>query len=268
MILSSGFRAPNIDDQSRIFESNSALRQIIVPNRDIQPEYSYNLDLGIIKVMDNTLKIDVTFFYTWFKNAIALSAFKLNGKDSIEYQGMTSKVIANQNKNKAWLYGFNASLSANLNSKFSFTSVINYTHGSYSADPLHASIIYEKQADNNYKIVDKKVSRRPLDHIPPVFGKTSFNYHQKIVEAEFFMLYNGWKKLDQYNAEGEDNAQYATVDGSPAWITYNIRTSLKIKRVYNISMAVENITDINYRYFASGFSAPGRNFIFSLKLNF
>ena len=34
--------------------------------------------------------------------------------------------------------------------------------------------------------------------------------------AEGYLLFNGWKRLDQYNADGEDNAQYATAQGTPA----------------------------------------------------
>ena len=41
-------------------------------------------------------------------------------------------------------------------------------------------------------------------------------YQQKKITTEVYLLYNGWKYLDQYNADGEDNAQYATADGMPA----------------------------------------------------
>jgi hemoglobin/transferrin/lactoferrin receptor protein len=32
-----------------------------------------------------------------------------------------------------------------------------------------------------------------------------------------------------------------------------------------LQAGIENITDKNYRYFASGFSAPGRNFIVAVR---
>jgi hemoglobin/transferrin/lactoferrin receptor protein len=85
--------------------------------------------------------------------------------------------------------------------------------------------------------------------------------------AEVFLLYNGWKKLDQYNPDGEDNPQYATPDGMPSWYTMNWRSSYLIKKT-TLQFAVENLLDRNYRYFASGFSAPGRNFILSVRVAF
>jgi hemoglobin/transferrin/lactoferrin receptor protein len=81
-------------------------------------------------------------------------------------------------------------------------------------------------------------------------------------------MYNGWKTLDQYNADGEDNPQYATPKGAPAWMTLNLRSGLSINQHIRLQFSVENILDRNYRYFASGFSAAGRNFIFAVRVGF
>ena len=108
----------------------------------------------------------------------------------------------------------------------------------------------------------------PLDHIPPVYGRTAFTYSGSRLTAEVYALYNGWKKLRYYNPSGEDNAQYATPDGTPAWATLNVKTTVSLVKHLSLQLGVENIFDRNYRYFASGFSAPGRNFIVALRSNF
>jgi hemoglobin/transferrin/lactoferrin receptor protein len=43
-----------------------------------------------------------------------------------------------------------------------------------------------------------------------------------------FALYNGWKRLEDYSPSGEDNAQYATPEGTPAWTTLNLRTTINL----------------------------------------
>jgi hemoglobin/transferrin/lactoferrin receptor protein len=53
----------------------------------------------------------------------------------------------------------------------------------------------------------------------------------------------------------------------PGWVTVNLRTSYNLKAV-TLQFAIENIFDRNYRYFASGFSAPGRNFIIAARVDF
>ena len=245
--FATGFRAPNIDDLARIFESNTASKQLIIPNPDIKPEYTYNVDLGITYTIAARVRLEAAGFYTWFRNAIALAPFQLNGQDSVDYNGSRSKVFANQNVNRAYLYGFNASLTADVTKEVKLFSTINYTYGRLQAG---------------------KAAEVPLDHIPPVFGKTSIQYTHDRFGVEAYALYNGWKKIKDYNPSGEDNAQYATVDGTPSWITFNLKSNFSLSGHLTLQAGVENMLDRNYRYFASGFSAPGRNYIVALRTTF
>jgi hemoglobin/transferrin/lactoferrin receptor protein len=242
--FSSGFRNPNIDDLSRIFESSSALKRVVIPNPDIKPEYTYNFDLGITRELAGRAKLEFTGFYTLFRNAIGLAPFQLNGQDSILYNGVLSAVFANRNVNKAFTYGFNASLKLDFNPQFSFFGTITYTVGRF------------KNPDG---------SKTPQDHIPPTYGKCSLLYTSEKFSTECFVLFNGWKRIRDYNLFGEDNQQYATPDGMPAWFTLNWRNSFSVNKTWQLQFAIENILDRNYRYFASGFSAPGRNYVFSIR---
>jgi len=264
--FSAGFRVPNIDDLAKIFESGTTgnIRQVVVPNPDIKPERTYNIDLGISQQLGSMIRIEASGFYTWFRDALVKTPFLFNGQDSILYNGVKSQVLANTNANKAFLYGFTASVFATFN-QWIVSSTINYTRGFFETDPGKLSNVYEKQPNGSYLLVNKNVERKPLDHIPPVFGKTSITYQNKTIRVELFALYNGWKYLDQYNADGEDNPQYATIKGTPAWYTLNFRTSVVFYKKYELQISVENIFDRNYRTFSSGFSAPGRNFIFCLR---
>lgn len=265
--IASGFRAPNVDDLAKIFESSTAARQVVVPNNNIKPERTYNIDLGISQNIGKNIRIEASTFYTWFRNALVKAPYRLNGQDSILYNGVLSQVLANTNANKAYLFGLSGAVYASFATNFNFSSQINFTSGRFQTDATTNSSVYEKQANGSYALVSKKVSSKPLDHIPPVFGKTSISYQKEKLFAEIFALYNGWKKLDQYNADGEENAQYATADGMPGWVTFNLRTSYSFKPV-TLQFSIENIFDRNYRYFASGFSAPGRNFIIAARVEF
>jgi hemoglobin/transferrin/lactoferrin receptor protein len=173
-----------------------------------------------------------------------MDRFQLNGQDSVLYGGSMTAVVANQNKARAYLYGFNASITAELFSNVTFYSTINHVFGRY---------------------FDQNDQRFPLDHIPPTFGKTSLRYTPGKFNAEFFVLYNGWKRIEEYNPFGEDNQQYATVHGMPAWYTLNLRAGYRLNRNFGLEIALENLLDYNYRAFASGISAPGRNFVLTLR---
>jgi hemoglobin/transferrin/lactoferrin receptor protein len=242
--VASGFRAPNIDDASRVFESSN--NQLIVPNPGSKPEYTYNVDLGISQAVAERVRLEATGFYTWFRNAIALAPYQLGSKDSAFYNGGMVRVFANQNVNRAFLYGFNAAVTVDFTKALRLYSTINYTYG--------------RLREKNGEV--------PLDHIPPVFGKTSVSYTGGRISAEAYALYNGWKRLKDYNSNGEDNLQYATPEGMPSWLTLNLKAGVNLHRYLTLQAGVENILDRNYRYFASGFSAPGRNICLALRSTF
>jgi hemoglobin/transferrin/lactoferrin receptor protein len=245
--LSSGFRNPNIDDLARVFESSTALKRVIIPNPDIKPEYTYNFDLGITQRIAEKIKFDVTGFYTLFRNAIGLAPFQLNGQDSILYNGVTSAVYANRNVKKAYTYGFNTNLTIDFCEQLSFFGTVTYTFGRFK---------------------NPNGTKTPQDHIPPVFGKGSLKYNHSRFETEVYVLFNGAKKLKDYNLDGEDNQQYATIDGMPSWFTLNWRNNIRLTKMTQLQFTIENIFDRNYRYFASGFSAPGRNYVIALRASF
>ena len=81
------------------------------------------------------------------------------------------------------------------------------------------------------------------------------------------------KSKDSYNLEGEDNIKYATVNGEdgegmPAWFTLNIKGSYSLNKALTLQAGVENLLDTQYRCFASGINAPGRNIYAALRLKF
>ena len=265
--ISSGFRAPNIDDLSKVFESSTAAKQVVVPNANLKPEYTYNFDLTIAQRFASKVTVELTGFYTLFRNAILKAPYKLNGQDSIVFNGVKSQVLASQNVNKANLYGFTFNIAADIYKGLVFSSTLSYTKGSFKTDASKTSSVYQKQANGTYALVNRSVSSKPLDHIAPLMGKTSINYQHKIFNTEVNILYNGWKRLDEYNADGEDNAQYATADGMPAWMILNWKGSVQVLKNLQVQVGIDNILDRNYRTFASGFSSAGRNFLVGLRAN-
>ena len=101
------FRSPNVDDIGKVFDSEPGA--VTVPNPNLDAEYAYNFDLGIAKVFGETVKIDLTGYYTILKNALVRRNFQLNGQDNIMYDGELSQVQAIQNAAEANVYGIQAS---------------------------------------------------------------------------------------------------------------------------------------------------------------
>jgi hemoglobin/transferrin/lactoferrin receptor protein len=246
--VSSGFRAPNVDDLTKVFDTRTGY--VVVPNKALKPEYTYNTELNISKTTSN-YSIGASLFYTWFRNALVVDKFKWNNASSILYQGIMSDVYATQNKAKAVVYGLNVNGSANLSPNTILAATYTYTKGNYADRKL-----------------DGLNTALPLDHIPPAYGRIGLKHDVKKFSAELFTVFNGWKRIEDYNLNGEDNEIYATKDGMPAWQIWNINTSYQPTKKLNLSFQIENIADLNYRYFASGISALGRNYVVSCKYSF
>ena len=241
--VSSGFRAPNIDDLTKVFDTKTGY--VVVPNKDLKPEYTYNAEWTIAKNTSN-YSLGASVFYTLFHNALVADKYSWNGKSTIMYQGVLSDVYATQNKAKANLFGFNVNGRLRLIQNTELNATYTYTKGTYN--------------DGNKEM--------PLDHIPPAYGRFGIKHIDKKWNAEFYSVFNSWKKIADYNLNGEDNEIYATKDGMPSWMTFNLLTQYNPTKDLTIGLGVENITDLNYRYFASGISAVGRNYILTCKVNF
>ncbi len=241
--VSSGFRAPNVDDLTKVFDTRTGY--VVVPNKDLKPEYTYNAELNVSKTT-STYSIGFSLFHTWFRNALVVDKFKWNNASTILYQSIMSDVYATQNKAKAVVYGFNVNGSANLSPNTTLAATYTYTKGTYQ----------------------NGLVEMPLDHIPPTYGRVGLKHDIKKFTAELFTLFNGWKRIEDYNLNGEDNEIYATKDGMPAWQIWNINTNYQLTKKLNFSFQIENIADLNYRYFASGISALGRNYIVQARYSF
>jgi hemoglobin/transferrin/lactoferrin receptor protein len=241
---SSAFKAPNIDEIGKLSES-SAGEYVVVPSVQLRPEYTNNADFGIGWYKANSYNIEFNTFYTLLNNAMILDRVKFSGKDSLLFDGRQTQTVALSNNGKGIIYGASFSGVKYFSTQWQAAAKISYTKGTY--DPQN-SFVY------GGNIV-------PLDHIAPVFGKVSIKYTTEKFMTEAFTIFNGAKKLSDYNplSFGEDNLKYATANGTPSWATYNLRGSYEISRQVTGQISVENIFDTFYRQFASGISAGGRN---------
>ena len=236
---SSGFRAPNIDDLAKVFDSEPG--SVVVPNKDLKPEFTYDIDLSIARKIKDQGKIEVVGFYTYLVNAMVRRDATFNGKDSIIYDGILSKVQSITNAGSAHIYGVTVNLAANISKRLGITQTFTIMDG------------------------EEIETKNPLRHVPPAFGKTGLRYRYKKVNAELFSLYNTWRHKDDLAPEELAKSNIYTSNGTPAWATLNLRTSYKFNQYISANFSVENILDKHYRPYSSGISAPGRNFIFSLR---
>jgi outer membrane receptor protein involved in Fe transport len=56
--------------------------------------------------------------------------------------------------------------------------------------------------------------------------------------------------------------------GTPGWTAYHLRCGWDVTDALTLTLAVENITDKEYRIHGSGVNEPGRNVVFAARAKF
>ncbi|MEN8156015.1 MAG: TonB-dependent receptor [Bacteroidota bacterium] len=237
-ILSTGFRNPNVDDYGKVRAKDDF---ITVPNENLTPEYSYNAEIGISRVVEGYMKIELVGYYTYLQDAIVRTAYQLSGEDSLWYDGDPYRITTNYNAGRGGIYGTTLRLVSNLNRNFTLKGTLNYTKG--------------------YNYTDNV----PLGHIPPIFGRTSITYRRNRFFLDTYVVYQGWKNAKDFSPYGEDNDEEAMAYGFPSWWTLNMKAGLDVGDHFDLMVAVENLVDQFYKPYAAGVSAPGRNLLLTAR---
>jgi len=248
--LSTGFRAPNVDDIGKIFDSQPGA--VIVPNPDLKPEYAYNAELNINKHFNQRFKFDLSAYYTILQHAMVRRPFALNGESDIIYDGVLSEVLAIQNAASAEVVGIQAGFELALTKHFLVTSRYNWQKGTEELD-------------------DESTS--PSRHAAPAFGLTRLTFVKGKLKLVLTSQYSAEVAFLDIPVEEKGKPQLYAKDSngnpySPSWTIFNFNTSYQLYSFLEIYAGIENIRDLRYRPYSSGLTAPGRNFTFSLKANF
>jgi|UPI00082A2751 hemoglobin/transferrin/lactoferrin receptor protein len=243
---STGFRAPNIDDIGKIFDSEPG--SVVVPNPDLEPEYAYNGEIGIRKNFSDRFVLKGSAYYTYLVDALVRRDFSFNGETEIDYNGELSNVQAIQNAAKAYVYGFEFGMEAFLDEHWSFSSNLTLTEG------------IEEDDDG---------TDSPARHAAPTFGDAHLVWQNKKIKADVFVNYNGEvSNADLALSEQSKGYIYASdANGnpySPSWYTLNFRSQYQITNALKASLSLENMTNQRYRMYSSGIVAPGTNLILGL----
>ncbi len=247
--LSTGFRAPNVDDIGKVFDSEPG--NVVVPNPALAPEQAYNAEIGFTGYLGH-LKIDLTGYYTFLDDAIARGVSTFNGQDSIDYDGVRSRVLSQQNISDIRVSGVQASVELHID-PFTISSSLNIQKGRES-DP---------ETGRDFSPT----------HVAPSFGSTHLIYRWKKVTADLYANYNGEISFDDLSlSERGDHHLYAKDKNghpySPSWLTINLKAGYRLNEHVTFSGGIENIFDKRYRPYSSGIAAPGRNFIVSIRAHF
>ncbi len=238
VLFSSGFRAPNVDDMGKVFDSGDV---VVIPNEDLKPEYSFNYETGLEWKIKKRLRLSGVFYYSDLKDAMVR---RDNPADTIGYDFQPYPTASLVNAGEAYIYGYSLGMDWMFTDQFALQARINDSFGRDEVDDV------------------------PLRHTHPFFGKVGMKYQTGKLKAELWSDFQGKRGLDDLAPSELDKLYLYSSEGALAWWTLNLRSAYYFNEHISITAALENILDKHYRTYSSGISAPGINGVLSARYQF
>lgn len=238
--ISSAFKSPNVDDFGKIFEKKGDLT---IPNPQLKPETSVNYEIGS-NFISKYLDFDIAGYFTQVFNLMTKLPTFINGNSTLEVNNELLRLVSIQNSGTANIYGGFGAVRLKINERLNWYSTVTLTQGYYVKK-------------NGF-----------VGHIPPAYGKTSLSYKFKKLKLSVYSRFSKRKKWHTFNLLNDNPDEAVDNFGSPGWLTLNLSMFAYIYNDLKIQLSAENLMNTHYKTFASGISAPGRNFIASFYFKF
>jgi outer membrane receptor protein involved in Fe transport len=225
--FNSAFRAPNVDDLGTLGIVDFRFE---LPNYQLRPEKSYNSQLGY-RFRRKTLQAEVALFHNVLHDLIARVR---QGADSLQGYPVYLKINAEQ----GYIQGAEASLRWRFLPRFSAELATAYAFGQNSS------------------------RKEPLRRIPPLNGRFALDFEQNrwFCTAECLFA----DKQDRL-AQGDRDDNRIPAGGTPGWVVLNVHAGWSAPH-WRIALALQNLSNADYRYHGSGLNGVGRSA--SLDLSF
>lgn len=244
--ISTGYRPPNPNDLGMV--RNSVSGQVVAPNIVWEPEYVTMADLEVKpvfwqrKVPD--LSLTIRGWAGYYRSFLVQAFDSWEGRDTLDFFGVPSRVSSLRNLQRGWLYGFRVSGSYTLGWGLRIHALVRGTRGQ--------DLYFDA----------------PAPGVQPVHGVAGIRLRRPRYILSSDVFFSGAKKLDRFSPLDAERLLFATETGLPAYWVWNIRGEYGLGIGWLLQFGVENILDRHYRTFGSGISEAGRDFYLGLKVRF
>jgi hemoglobin/transferrin/lactoferrin receptor protein len=245
-----GFRAPNIDDIGKVFDSEPG--SVVVPNPDLKPEYAYGTEIGLKKNFKDKVVLKMAGYYTHLKDAMVRRNFAFNGQSELLFQGSLSQVQAVQNAAKSFVFGWEIGVDVAISPLFSFEGNYSLSRG-------------EEEDENGIYSRGR--------HVTPAFGDAQLVYKNSRFKASLVYVFNSEIDANQLPLSEQSKAYMYALDAngnpySPAWDALHFRSQYTLSNAITTYVSWENMGNKRYRPYSSGISAAGSNLIVGASYHF
>ena len=234
---SQGFRAPNAHDLSGNITSRSGQEQL--GTLDLEPEKSWTFELGS-RFTSGDVSFGAAGFYTLVDDLI-ISVPTAPGGDTVEATNAQEAEIVGIELEAAVRFLDNLTLSGHLTWQEGDTASPSFLGG--------------------------PSEEAPVSRLSPLVASLALRYDSPDQRWWVEGRITAADKQDELSARDQRDTQRIPPGGTPGYLVASIRAGLQVSENLELTAALENITDEDYRIHGSGVNQPGISAIIGAKVS-
>lgn len=239
--ISQGFRAPNLSDLTRL--DTARTKEIETPSPDLDPENYVSYEIGL-KSRDGGLVSQLSYYYT------AIDSMIVRTPTGNEIDGNVE--VTKKNSGDGYVQGVEVSETYFFTPEWSAWAAATWMDGKVDTYPTSQA---EKERDYISRLMP------PTAQVGARWQMESGKYWAEAVSDMA-------ARADKLSADDKRDTQRIPPDGTPGYAVFHVRTGTQVTKYLELSLALENIFDKDYRIHGSGVNEPGRNLIFMANCTF
>lgn len=239
--VSQGFRAPNLSDLTRLDTALSG--ELETSSVNLKPEQYISYEVGLKTNYDNW-SAQLSYFYT----DIADMIIRVPTGNVIDGQ----REVTKKNSGNGFVQGIEFGGTYRFHPQWTAFSSASWTEG-----------IVAGYASSAPTLVDE-----PMSKMMPVLA--NFGLRWDSLEKKYWIegMITIASNQDKLSSSDIRDTQRIPPGGTPGYAIYNIRGGWAMNRNVDLTLALENLSNADYRVHGSGLNEPGRNFIIGVGVMF
>jgi hemoglobin/transferrin/lactoferrin receptor protein len=234
--IAQGFRAPNLSDLTRFDTARS--NEIETPVRQLDPERFISYELGL-KGATQHWDGPAALFYTDIRDQI------VRVRTGVVLEG--DEQVSKANVGAGFIRGLEAEGRYRFNEAWSVFGTFTWLDGESTAEanPPAAAL------------------REPVSRLMPVTWVAGLRWRDS--QAHWFEAAAVHARTqDQLSSSDQLDTQRIPPGGTPGYTVFNLRGGMRLGERTTLALALENLTDQDYRVHGSGLNEAGRNLVLTM----
>jgi len=239
--VSQGFRAPNLSDLTRF--DTARTNEFETPAFGLDPEEFVAFEIGVKTDYENW-RAEVAYFHTLIDDMIVRVPTGRRVAGNAE--------VTKRNVGDGYVQGIEAGTSLRFHPQWTVFGNVTWTDGEVDTFPTSFP----------------RSRREPLSRLMPLTGQVGlrWDHPKEPLWIEGVALVGD----SQTRLSTRDRADTSRIPpgGTPSYTVFSLRSGWRIRDNVSLTVALENITDENYRIHGSGQNEPGRSLNVGLAVSF